>query len=96
ADMLVIATDVDGVYTGWGTPDQRRLSRITPDELETMHFAAGSMGPKVEAACRFVRNTGRPASIGALGDIARIAAGQAGTHVAQSSKGSPPEERCCT
>lgn len=82
ADMLVIATDVDGVYTDWGTPQQKRLSRVTPDELETMQFAAGSMGPKVEAACRFVRNTGRPAAIGALGDIARIATGEAGTHVA--------------
>lgn len=82
ADMLVIATDVDGVYTGWGTPEQKRLSRVTPDELEAMHFAAGSMGPKVEAACRFVRNTGRPAAIGALTDIARIVTGEAGTRVA--------------
>lgn len=86
ADMLVIATDVDGVYTGWGTPEQKRLSRVTPDELETMQFAAGSMGPKVEAACRFVRNTDRPAAIGSLTDIARIVAGEAGTHVALSAR----------
>lgn len=86
ADMLVIATDVDGVYTGWGTPEQKRLSRITPDELEAMQFAAGSMGPKVEAACRFVRESDRPAAIGALTDIARIVAGEAGTHVASSAQ----------
>jgi carbamate kinase len=81
ADVLVIATDVDGVYTGWGTPDQQRLSRVTPDELDALEFAEGSMGPKVEAACRFVRNTGKEAVIGALTDIAAIVAGQAGTTV---------------
>lgn len=81
ADMLVIATDVDGVYTGWGTPGQKRLSRVTPDELETLEFAAGSMGPKVEAACRFVRNTGNEAVIGALVDIAEIVAGDKGTTI---------------
>jgi carbamate kinase len=83
ADLLVIATDVDGVYTGWGTPDQKRLSRMTPDELDAITFAEGSMGPKVEAACRFVRNTGREAVIGALTDIADIVAGHAGTRVAK-------------
>lgn len=81
ADMLVIATDVDGVYTGWGTAEKTLLSQITPDELEAMEFAAGSMGPKVQAACRFVRNTGNVAAIGALTDIARIVAGAAGTRV---------------
>lgn len=83
ADLLVIATDVDGVYTGWGTPDRKRLSRVTPDELDALEFAEGSMGPKVQAACRFVRNTGREAVIGALTDIAGIVAGQAGTRVAK-------------
>ncbi len=81
ADLLVIATDVDGVYTGWGTPDQRRLCRVSPDELEAMDFAAGSMGPKVEAACRFVRRTGKQAVIGTLSDIAAMTCGQAGTRV---------------
>lgn len=83
ADLLVIATDVDGVYTGWGTPDRKRLSVVTPDELDAMQFAEGSMGPKVEAACGFVRNTGREAVIGALSDIAGIVAGHAGTRVAK-------------
>lgn len=81
ADLLVIATDVDGVYTGWGTDDQRRIDRAAPEELERHDFAAGSMGPKVEAACGFVRATGRTAVIGALDDIADIVTGSAGTRV---------------
>lgn len=85
ADLLVIATDVDGVYSGWGTPEQERLSHITVEELGAMHFAAGSMGPKVEAACGFAGNTGNTAVIGALRDIDRIVAGEAGTAVAKAT-----------
>jgi len=81
ADLLVMATDVDGVYLDWGTPDQRRLGRVTPEELAGYEFAAGSMGPKVEAAARFVAKTGRRAAIGSLADIGGIAAGTAGTNV---------------
>lgn len=81
ADLLVIATDVDGVYTGWGTPTAARLDRVRPDELAALDLPAGSMGPKVEAACGFVRTTGREAAIGALADIAQLVAGTAGTRV---------------
>jgi carbamate kinase len=81
ADLFVMATDVDGVYTGWGTPDQRRLDEVTPDELRSLDFAAGSMGPKVDAAARFVEATGRRAAIGALADIEKIVDGKAGTQV---------------
>jgi carbamate kinase len=81
ADLLVIATDVDGVYTGWGTPEQARLGRVTPDELAGLDLPTGSMGPKVEAACGFARNTGNEAVIGSLVDIAKIVDGQAGTRV---------------
>jgi len=81
ADLLVIATDVDGVYTGWGTPDQTRLTEVTPDELAGLQLPAGSMGPKVEAACGFVRNTSNEAVIGALTDITQIVDGTAGTRV---------------
>ena len=81
ADLFLMATDVDGVYLDWGTPQQRRLGRVTPDELAGHDFAAGSMGPKVEAAARFAASTGRRAAIGSLADIAGIVAGTAGTNV---------------
>jgi carbamate kinase len=81
ADLLVIATDVDGVYTGWGTPEQVRLARVTPAELARLELPAGSMGPKVAAACSFAGNTGKEAVIGSLADIADIVTGTAGTRV---------------
>jgi carbamate kinase len=81
ADLFLMATDVDGVYVGWGTPGQRRLDRVTLEELIGHEFAAGSMGPKVDAASRFVTMTGQRAAIGSLGDIAEIVAGNAGTNV---------------
>jgi carbamate kinase len=81
ADLFLMATDVDGVYVGWGTPQQERLDRVTPEELAGYQFAAGSMGPKVEAASRFAAKTGRRAAIGSLADITGIVAGQAGTSV---------------
>jgi carbamate kinase len=82
ADLFVMATDVDGVYDGWGTPEQRRIDRVTPQELRARPFVAGSMGPKVEAAARFVEATGRRAAIGALDEVEQIVAGRAGTIVA--------------
>jgi len=81
ADLYLMATDVDGVYLDWGTPQQRRLDRVTPAELAAHQFAAGSMGPKVEAAARFAAKTGGRAAIGSLADIAGIVAGTAGTSV---------------
>jgi carbamate kinase len=81
ADLYVMATDVDGVYTGWGTPEQRKLGRVTPGELRELPFAAGSMGPKVEAAIRFVEATGGRAAIGGLHEIEAIVDGDAGTQV---------------
>jgi carbamate kinase len=81
ADMYIMATDVDGVYADWGTPAARKISRATPDELDAYDFAAGSMGPKVGAACTFVRETGKRAAIGALADIEAIVKGTAGTIV---------------
>ena len=81
ADLLVIATDVDGVHLDWGTPDDRLLERATPDELGSLGLAEGSMGPKVEAAARFVRATGKRAVIGSLEDLAALVAGSAGTRV---------------
>jgi carbamate kinase len=81
ADLFLMATDVDGVYLHWGSPEQRRLGQVTPEELAGYEFAAGSMGPKVEAASRFVAKTGRRAAIGSLADITGIVAGTAGTNI---------------
>jgi carbamate kinase len=81
ADLLVIATDVDGVYLDWGKPEQRMLGRVTIQDLKDHPFPAGSMGPKVEAAIQFVQKTGKRAAIGALKDIEKIVAGEAGTNV---------------
>ena len=89
AELFVMATDVDGVYVDWGTPAQRRLDGVTPTELAGFSFAAGSMGPKVTAASRFVRATEHRAVIGSLDDIADIVAGTAGTNVVPETSVSP-------
>jgi len=81
ADLYVMATDVKGVYLDWGTPRARLISRAEPGEISRHEFPAGSMGPKVEAACRFVGETGNPAAIGALSEIGMIISGSAGTHI---------------
>jgi carbamate kinase len=87
ADLLVMLTDADAVYVDWGKPSQRAIRRATPEALGSLSFAAGSMGPKVDAACRFVRTTGRPAAIGELAQLGRIIAGEAGTTVTRQAAG---------
>ncbi len=82
ADALMILTDVPNVEVGFGTPDARAIGRTTPAELRALPFPAGSMGPKVEAACRFVESTGRPAVIGRLADAHHLLDGDHGTYVA--------------
>jgi carbamate kinase len=86
ADLFIMATDVNGVYLNWGKPDQRMLSRVTPEELKAQPFPAGSMGPKVQAASQFVERTGKRAAIGSLEDIAQIVAGEAGTNVVAAQR----------
>jgi carbamate kinase len=81
AELFVMATDVDAVYSNWGTADQQRLDKLTPQDVRALEFPAGSMGPKVEAAARFVERTGKRAAIGALGEIEQIVDGTAGTQV---------------
>jgi carbamate kinase len=81
ADLLVMLTDADAVYVDWGKPTQKAIRQSTPAALGKMSFPAGSMGPKVEAACRFAAATGKRAAIGALADLNRIIAGEAGTTV---------------
>jgi len=79
AGLLILATDTDGVYLDWGSEDARRIERATPDQMEQHEFEEGSMGPKVEAACDFVRRSGGRAVIGALSDMQGMVAGTAGT-----------------
>ena len=81
ADVLVLATDVDAVYEDWGGSDERAVERATPSWLRGRGFAEGSMGPKAEAASRFVEATGRRAAIGALSELPALVAGTAGTQV---------------
>jgi len=81
ADLFVMLTDAEAVYADWGKPTQKQIRRGSPAALGAIPFAAGSMGPKVEAACRFVAATGKTAAIGALADLSRIIAGEAGTTV---------------
>ena len=87
ADTLIIATDVDGVYLDWGTPESRRVRCTHPDNLEPRDFAAGSMGPKVAAAVQFARETGGRAVIGSLDDLDGLVAGRSGTEVSTSWSG---------
>jgi carbamate kinase len=81
ADLLIMATDVPAVYVDWGMPTQRAIRRAPSDLIAGYDFAAGSMGPKVAAACQFVSATGQKAAIGALADLAAIVEGDAGTTI---------------
>jgi carbamate kinase len=81
ADLFVMATDVDGVYRDWGTPSQARIEQATTSELAGSAFAAGSMGPKVEAAAEFAEQTGKRAAIGTLAEVGGLVAGTHGTSV---------------
>lgn len=85
AEILVIATDVEHAVVGWGTPDARPLGRVPVSELRAYfsegHFASGSMGPKVDAACRFVEGGGRTAVITSLARIGQALDGATGTIV---------------
>ena len=85
ADALLILTDVDAVYADWGTPEQRPIRSATPEELGASEFAAGSMGPKVRAACWFAERTGNFAAIGSITDTQALLRGEAGTRVAVES-----------
>lgn len=81
ADLLVLATDVDGVYTDWGRPDQRRIEEVTPDELAALDLPEGSMGSKVDAACEFAARSGQRATIGSLDELDALVEGTSGTRV---------------
>jgi len=90
ADMLIMATDATGAFVRFGAPDQRTIVAAHPDALLAEYqaeFAAGSMLPKILAACDFARATGKPAVIGSLTDIEAMLAGTAGTRVSADVDG---------
>jgi carbamate kinase len=84
ADALLLLTDVAAVQANFGQPGAHPISRSTPAQLRARRFPAGSMGPKIDAACRFVEHTGHTAAIGALDDTEAILAGKAGTIITPS------------
>ena len=81
ADMLIMLTDVPGVFTGYGSPKQRLISAAHPDALEKLSFETGSMGPKVAAACHYARHTGHVSVIGRLSQLTSIMERRAGTRI---------------
>jgi carbamate kinase len=90
ADILIMATDASAAFVGFGTPRQRAIVAADPDALLAGYeaeFAAGSMLPKVIAACDFAKATGKAAVIGALADIGGMLAGTAGTRVTRGVAG---------
>lgn len=87
ADLFIMLTDIDAVYVDWGKPTQKAIRRASPAGIGALPFPAGSMGPKVEAACRFASATGKRAAIGALADLTKILTGEAGTTVSADESG---------
>ena len=81
ADALLLLTDVPALFLDWPTPAQQAIREVAPPALRERSWAPGSMGPKVEAACRFVEATGGTALIGALGEAPRLLDGTCGTRV---------------
>ena len=86
-DFFIMATDAAGVYSDFGKPTAKIFRRAHPAEMGKFEFPAGSMGPKVGAACQFAKATGKPAAIGALKDLPAILAGAAGTTITTGAVG---------
>jgi carbamate kinase len=87
ADLFIMATDAAAVFVDWGAPTAKAIRRADPASLGAYRFPAGSMGPKVDAACRFAKLTGKAAAIGELKDLAAIVRAEAGTTVVAAPAG---------
>jgi carbamate kinase len=91
AQTLLLLTDVPAVQVGWGTSSAVSLKRLSLAGAEAGvadgSFASGSMGPKVAAAARFVRRTGRRAAIGSLENAVAVFAGRSGTTLVDQIEG---------
>ncbi len=81
ADVLVLAADVDAIWTDRGTPHERPVTRTSTAWLRTQSFASDALTSKVEAVCRFVEETGKRGAIGRLDDLQRLLDGTAGTQI---------------
>lgn len=86
ADLFIMATDADAVFTDWGTPNQKAIHTSSPEAMGQFSFPAGSMGPKVDAACNFAKATGKAAAIGSLADIPEIVKHKRGTIISPDYK----------
>lgn len=86
AQRLLMLTDVSAIWSGWGTPHARAVRGGAPDHLRQFPFEEGSMGPKVEAACRFAETTSGEAGVGATEDAAAILAHLRGTVVNKATR----------
>ena len=93
AQALLMLTDVDAVYRDWGEPEAEAIRRIAPGKIRGYAFAAGSMAPKVDAACEFAEKTGGIAGIGRLQDAEAILAGEAGTLITMDAADTIPSSR---
>jgi carbamate kinase len=84
ADLLLILTDVEKVFLGFGTPKQRALDLVRLEEAKAFqkegHFSPGSMGPKVEACLRFLEFGGERAIITSIDKASSALEGKTGTH----------------
>ncbi|MGE6383186.1 carbamate kinase [Shewanella baltica] len=80
ADLFIILTD-GAVYLNYGKENQQAIKNITPQELDKYHFPAGSMGPKIDAVCKFVSKGLGDAAIGALDELSAVIAGHSGTRI---------------
>jgi carbamate kinase len=89
ADVFVMATDADAVYVDWGKPTSRAIARANPETLMELssEFGAGSMLPKVSAACEFAQSSRGKAAIGGLADIGGMLEEKAGTIVSTEVDG---------
>jgi carbamate kinase len=84
ADAYLMLTDVEGVFENWDTPEQTLITEATPEEMRIGEYPAGSMGPKVEAACDFVDATGGFACIGRLSETLGLIEGSCGTRITRA------------
>lgn len=87
AETYLMLTDVEAVWEDWGEDSARAIRLASPGALAQLDFAPGSMGPKVQAACDYVRSTGGRAGIGCLDDAVSIVEGRAGTLVINDFEG---------